>query len=67
VRKLGDRVLLANRAQWDENPRVRKTAIRRLEAEDLLAKIRDGDADGSVRAAAAERLADLAATARKGS
>ena len=57
MERLTDPRLLANRAQWDEDARVRRAAVWRLRDEILLAKICESDPDESVRSAAAERLA----------
>ncbi len=65
VARLEDHGLVANRARWDDDPRVRQTAAARLDDGTLLSQIRDGDDDAAVRAAAGKRLDELAAAAHE--
>ena len=62
VERLSDQALIANRAQWDEDARVREAAIARIEDARTLEKLAD-DREESIRAAARARLEQLASPA----
>jgi hypothetical protein len=48
--------MLANRAQCDESPEVRRAALARLEDHGLLSRVAGDATDPEIRAAARERL-----------